>query len=286
MTHRRRRSALYMPGNNARAIEKARGLDTDAVILDLEDAVAPAAKDAARQQVCDAVRAGGFGSREVVIRVNALDTPWGLDDLAAAAAAGPDAVLLPKVQRPADILAATRQLDAAGASPALRLWAMMETPRAMLEALPIADAAQQPGARLAVLVMGLNDLAKELRTRVTPDRAALLPWVATCLAAARANGLAILDGVFNAVNAPEAFRAECQQGRDLGLDGKTLIHPSQVAPCNAVFAPTAEELDWARAVVAAFADPAQAAAGVLQLDGRMVERLHLEMAERILGLEG
>lgn len=276
-----------MPGSNARALEKARSLAADALILDLEDAVAPEEKPAARERACGAVRAGGYGERELIIRINALATPWGEADLVAAAAAGVHGILVPKVESRADVVAATRCLGALGADRAMRVWAMIETPRAVLDALAIADAAQEDGARLEVLVMGTNDLAKDTRTRLAPGRAAMLPWLMSCLAAARANGLDILDGVFNGLDDEDGFRAECAQGRELGMDGKTLIHPRQVEPCNQLFAPTAEEVEWARTVIATFDDPANAAVGAIRIEGQMVERMHLGVARRILiGMEG
>jgi len=282
MNVRPRRSVLYMPGSNARAIEKARTLAADALILDLEDAVAPDAKPIARRQVCDTVGAGGFGRREIFIRVNAPDTPWGGEDLAAAAAATPDAILLPKVSRPEDLAAIGARLDALGAAAKIRIWAMMETPLAMLNAREIAAAAHDPATRLAGFVMGTNDLAKETRARILPGRAPMLPWLMNCVAAARAYGLAILDGVYNELDDPEGFAAECRQARDLGFDGKTLIHPRQIAPCNAAFSPTPEELAWARKVIAAFDLAENADKGVVQIDGRMVERLHAEMARQVV----
>lgn len=278
---RRRRSALYMPASNARALRKARELEADAVILDLEDSVAPAAKEAARAMACEAVREGGFGRREVVLRVNAPGTPWAEADRAAAIAAAPDAILVPKVQGPDDVLPIARALDEAGAAHTT-IWAMIETPRAVLEALAIVDAVRRQTPRLAVLVMGLNDLYRETGMRLQRGRAGMLPWIATVLAAARANGLDLLDGVCNAIGDEAALREECEQARDLGLDGKTLIHPGQIGICNAAFSPAPEEIAWARGVEAAFADPANSAAGVIQLDGQMVERLHLDMAQRIL----
>ena len=284
MNPRARRSVLYMPGSNARAITKARGLAVDALILDLEDSVAPDAKALAREQVVAAVREGGFGGRQVVIRVNGAQTPWGEDDLAAAIAARPDAILLPKVDSAGMIMQAARALREAGAPDSVRLWAMMETPLAILHAESIAAAAADPASRLEALVMGLNDLAKETRARLTPGRGAMIAWMALCVAAARAHGCDILDGVFNDLNNPEGFRAECEQGRDMGFDGKTLIHPGQVAVCNAVFSPEAGEIDNARAILAAFAAPENAGKGVVQLNGRMVERLHAEMAERTLAI--
>ncbi|WP_293860380.1 CoA ester lyase [uncultured Alsobacter sp.] len=281
---RPRRSVLYMPGSNARALEKAKTLAADALILDLEDAVAPDAKTIARQQVTAAVAAGGFGRREVVVRINGFDTPWGEADLRAVAAVGPDAVLIPKVSSPAHVARAASQLAAAGAPATTRLWAMMETPLAMLTALPIAAAASDPANRLACFVMGTNDLAKETRARLVPGRAPFLPWLQTCLAAARAYGLDIIDGVFNGITDEGGFRAECEEGRDLGFDGKTLIHPSQIDVANAVFAPSLEEVDRARAIIAAFAQPENRDKGALQIDGRMVERLHAEIGKRTVAI--
>jgi citrate lyase subunit beta/citryl-CoA lyase len=281
---RPRRSALYMPGSNARALEKSRTLPADALILDLEDSVAPDAKESARDQVCAAVRAGGFGPREVVIRVNAAETPWHADDLAAAAAAGPDAILLPKVSDPKTLLEAGAQVSAAGAPERTRVWAMIETPLAILSANAIAVAARDRSTRLACFVLGTNDLAKETRARMLSGRQPMLPWLTTAVAAARAHGLDILDGVYNAIADEEGFRAECEQGRDLGFDGKTLIHPSQVAIANEVFAPATAEIALAEAIIAAFARPENAGRGVISLDGRMVERLHAEMAERTVAL--
>ena len=278
---RPRRSALYMPGSNARALEKARSLAADAVIFDLEDAVAPDAKVLAREQVCAAVRAGGYGPREVVIRVNGLATELGMADIEAAAAARPDAVLIPKVSNATQVAEADAVLNAHGVT-STRLWAMMETPLAMLQATEIAGAARTTG--LSVFVMGTNDLAKETRARLLPGRAAMLPWLMTCVAAARAYGIEILDGVWNNFADEAGFRAECEQGRDLGMDGKTLIHPNQLAICNEVFAPGEAEVAWARKVVEAFDVPENANKGALQLDGKMVERLHADMARHTLSV--
>ena len=282
MAIRPRRSVLYMPGSNARAIEKARTLPVDAVILDLEDSVAPDGKTAARKQVADAVAAGGFGAREVVVRINGLDTEWWLDDLNAAAKAKPDAVLVPKVSVPSHLEDVAERLVDISADQKIRIWAMMETPLAMLNAREIAAAALDPATRLAGFVMGTNDLAKETRARILPGRAPMLPWLMNCVAAARAYGLAILDGVYNELDDPEGFAAECRQARDLGFDGKTLIHPRQIAPCNAAFSPTPEELAWARKVIAAFDLAENADKGVVQIDGRMVERLHADMARQLV----
>ena len=284
MVARPRRSALYVPGSNAKALAKARGLAADAIVIDLEDSVAPEMKPAARALAAEAARVGGFGGREVVIRVNGRDTPWGRDDLAAAIAAAPDAILLPKVDGPGAIRVAARALREAGAPERTRLWAMMETPAAILSAGAIAATAADPASRLEALVMGLNDLARETRARLTPGRPAMTAWIALSVAAARAHGCDIIDGVYNDFHDLAGFKAECEQGRDMGLDGKTLIHPGQIAICNAVFAPTAAEIDAARAIIAAFALPENAGKGAIQLGGRMVELLHEQMARRTLAV--
>ncbi len=276
MIHRRRRTALYMPASNARAIAKARNLACDVVILDLEDAVAPDEKARAREQVVAEVRAGGFGDRELVVRINGLDTPWGADDAAAVCAIGADAVLVPKVSR-VDDLAAVRGLLGADGPP---VWAMIETCAGVL-ALPALAAAAGP-MRLAALVAGTNDLAKEMRCRPGADRMPLIPALAGIVMAARAAGIAALDGVCNALDAPERLAAECAQGAVLGFDGKTLIHPAQLTAAHAAFGPSPEDLAWAHAVIAAFAMPENADKGAIRLDGRMVERLHLAEAEAII----
>ena len=283
MTIRPRRSVLYMPGSNARAIEKARELPVDAVILDLEDAVAPDAKAAARELIIRALQSGGFGSREVLVRINGLDTAWWHDDLAVAAA-GPDALLVPKVSAPEQLREVAKHLVGVHAETGVRLWAMMETPLAMLNAHEIAAAARDPLTRLTGFVMGTNDLAKDTRARIVPGRAPMLPWLMTCVAAARAYGLDILDGVYNELGNTEGFAAECRQARDLGFDGKTLIHPQQIVPCNEAFSPTADEVAWARKIIAAFDLPENANKGVIQIDGRMVERLHADMARRTVAI--
>jgi citrate lyase subunit beta/citryl-CoA lyase len=283
MTIRPRRSMLYMPGSNARAIEKARELPADGVILDLEDAVAPDAKAQAREMVVQALQKGGFGGREVLVRINGLDTAWWRDDLAVAAA-GPDALLLPKVSTPEQLRELARHFVGVGAEARIRVWAMMETPLAMLNAREIAAAALDPATRLAGFVMGTNDLAKETRARIVPGRAPMLPWLMACVAAARAYGLAILDGVYNELGDLEGFSAECRQARDLGFDGKTLIHPQQIAPCNAAFSPAPEEVAWARKIIAAFDLPENAGKGVIQIEGRMVERLHAELARQVVAI--
>lgn len=281
---RPRRSVLYMPGANARALEKARTLPVDALILDLEDSVAPDQKALAREQVAQAVRDGGFGPREVVVRVNAPDTPWCAEDLAAAIAAGPDAILLPKVSDPATLAETGLRLAALGAPDSLAVWAMIETPLAILRIEAIAACARDPATRLGVFVLGLNDLAKETRARFVPERAPMLPWMMQALAGARAHGLAILDGVYNDLADMEGFAAECAQARDLGFDGKTLIHPNQIAAANRAFAPDAAEVEAARAIVGAFDLPENRGKGAIALNGRMVERLHAEMAAHTLAL--
>ncbi|CAN7522326.1 CoA ester lyase [Bosea sp. LjRoot9] len=283
-TIRPRRSVLYMPGSNARALEKAREIAADALILDLEDAVAPDAKETARAQVCAAVKAGGYGRRELVIRTNGLDTPWFAADLAAAAEARPDAILIPKVSSPETLQQIGTLLDGLWAAPEIRIWAMIETPLAILDAERIARAVQDRRTRLACFVMGTNDLAKETRARFVPGRAPMLPWLTTAILAARAYGIDIIDGVYNDLKDEAGFTAECEQGRDLGFDGKTLIHPGQVATANAVFAPDDAELTRARTIIAAFDQPENADKGAIQLDGRMVERLHAEMAKRVVAL--
>jgi len=279
---RPRRSVLYMPGSNARALEKAKTLPADALILDLEDAVAPDAKASARDQVCGAVKAGGYGPREVIIRANGLDTPWGRDDILAAAAARPDGILIPKVSNPETLQEVGKLLS--GAPDNIRVWAMVETPAAMLDIARISAAARDRSTRLACFVMGTNDLANETRARFVPGRAPMLPWLSLALTAARAEGLDILDGVYNNISDMDGFRAECEQGRDFGFDGKTLIHPTQVEPANEIFAPPAAEVAWARKIIAAFQLPENAGKGVLSVDGKMVEILHAEMGKRVVAV--
>ena len=284
MTIRPRRSVLYMPGSNARAMDKARTLPVDAVILDLEDSVAPDAKAVARQQVLDAVSAGCFGGREIIIRINGLDTSWWIEDVDVVAKARPDAVLVPKVSGAQLLEDLADRLVDISADHRIRVWAMMETPLAILHAAEIAAAAADVETRLAAFVMGTNDLARETRARMSAGRAAMLPWLMTCVAAARAHGLDIIDGVFNDLGDPEGFARECAQGRDMGFDGKTLIHPSQVAACNAAFSPSQDEVAQARNIIAAFERPENRDKGVVALDGRMVERLHADMARRTLAI--
>lgn len=284
MTIRPRRSVLYMPGSNARAIEKARTLPADGVILDLEDAVAPDAKSEARRQVSEAVKAGGFGPREIFIRVNAIDTLWHNEDLAAAVQAAPDAILVPKISRPAEIEMLGRRLLDLGANPRTRLWAMIETPLAILDIHAIAATAKMSQTRLSGFVLGTNDLAKETGTRFVPARWTMLPWLSISVLAARAYNLSILDGVYNDLSDMEGFTRECAQGRDFGMDGKTLIHPNQIAPCNAAFSPTAEEIAQAQKIIAAFDLPENRDKGVVQIDGRMVERLHADIARKVVAI--
>jgi citrate lyase subunit beta/citryl-CoA lyase len=283
MATRPRRSLLYMPGSNARAMEKARELPADVVILDLEDAVAPDAKAKARELIMAALKQGGFGRREVIVRINGLDTQWWQDDLAVAAA-NPDAILVPKVSDPEPLREVAKQLVGVRAEARVGIWAMMETPLAMLNARDIAAVARDAGSRLAGFVMGTNDLAKDTRARLLPGRAPMLPWLMTCIAAARAYGIDIVDGVYNELGNAEGFAAECRQARDLGFDGKTLIHPQQITPCNEAFSPGADEVVWARKIIGAFDLPENASKGVIQVDGRMVERLHADMARRTVAI--
>jgi citrate lyase subunit beta / citryl-CoA lyase len=279
-TPRPRRSVLYMPGANTRALEKARGLPADALILDLEDAVAPDAKPAARANIAAALAAGGYGARELILRVNALATPWGHDDLVAAAGMRLDAVLLPKVESADAVRQAEAVLRAAGAPTVLALWCMMETPLAMLKAAEIAAASP----RVACLVMGTSDLAKDLHARHTRDRLPMLTSLGLCLLAARAYGLAILDGVHLDLADDEGFAAQCRQGRELGFDGKTLIHPKTIAAANAAFAPAAEEVEWSRRIIAAHAEAEAAGKGIVLVDGKLIENLHVEDARRTVTL--
>jgi len=285
MTIRPRRSVLYMPGSNARALEKAKSLPADGVIFDLEDSVAPDAKEAARKQVADAVKAGGFGAREVIIRTNAVDTPWHAEDLAAAAQAGPDAILIPKVQSPETLEMIGRRLLDMHTPIKTRVWAMIETPLAIFNILAIAAEAKDSEARLSCFVLGTNDLAKDTRARLVPGRAPMLPWLTTVIAAARIYGVEVLDGVYNDLANTDGFAMECQQGVELGMDGKTLIHPNQIEPCNKAFSPSPAEVEWARKMIAAFDLPENKSKGVVSIDGRMVERLHAEMARRTVAID-
>ncbi|CAM2771226.1 CoA ester lyase [Saccharomonospora xinjiangensis] len=277
---RPRRSVLYIPGANERAMEKAATLAADALVLDLEDAVAPEVKERARRRVCDAVAAAAYTGREVAVRVNGIGTEWHDADLRAVAAVGPDAVVVPKVGSADDVRAVETALAEAGAPGHTAIWAMIETPAAVLRAEDIAGASDA----LTVLVMGTNDLAKELHAEPVPGRAPLLTSLSLCLLAARATGKSILDGVFNDVRDAEGFEAECVQARQFGFDGKTLIHPGQLEACNRVFTPSEAEVEHARRVVTAFEEATAGGLGVVTVDGRMVENLHVEQARRVLAV--
>jgi len=277
--YRPRRSVLYMPSSNERALEKARTLPVDGLILDLEDAVGPDDKPGAREQACAAAASGEYGPREVTIRVNGIGTRWHDADLAAACAAGPDGIVVPKVGSAQEVVDLVAAMERHGAPDRTRLWAMVETPGAVLDARAIASASD----RLAVLVLGTNDLVKELRARFVPGRAPLLAALSAVVLAARAAGVAVLDGVYNDVRDLEGFEVECRQGRDLGFDGKTLIHPGQVEACNAAFAPSEAEVEEARGVLAAW--EAGAGSGVVTYNGRMVENLHVDVARRVLATD-
>ena len=277
---RPRRSVLYTPGSNARALEKACALPADALILDLEDAVAPDVKEMARRQVCEAVAAKGFGKREVIVRINALSTAWGAGDLFAAAQAGPDGMLLPKVSTPADLHDVEKALAGLHADPAIRLWAMIETPLAILNIATLASA----GGRLSCFVMGTNDLIKELHGVHMRGRGNLAAALSLSVMAARAHGLAAIDGVFNDIQDAQGFESQCREAKAFGFDGKTLIHPSQIEPCNAIFAPSAGEVAEARKILAAFEAPENSGKGAIKLDGRMVELLHADIARRTVSM--
>ena len=277
---RPRRSMLYMPGSNARALDKARTLPADSLILDLEDAVAPDAKELARKQVCEAVAAGGFGMREIIIRVNALSTKWGYEDIAMASKSGADALLLPKVESADAIRHMEAIMRANGAPDSMTIWAMMETPRSILESQRIAESTP----RMEGLVMGTSDLAKELDCAHTHERLPFMVSLGLCLLAARAAGLAILDGVYLDLNDETGFEFACRQGHELGFDGKTLIHPKQIAPCNRVFTPRPEDVAWSRKIIQAHADAAARGEGVVVVDGKLIENLHVESARRVVGM--
>ncbi len=285
MALRPRRSALYMPGSNARALEKAKNVAADVVIMDLEDAVAPEAKAEARGQVMAAIGAGGFGRREVVVRINGQGTPWGRDDLAAAARSGADAVLLPKVERAHDLTTLAKALAEAGAPDTLQVWAMIETPLGILNVAAIAEASTHvPRSRLSCLILGTNDLVKETRAELDANRTAALYWLSATVTAGKAYGLDVLDGVYNNFKDGEGLARECRQGRQLGMDGKTVIHPDQIATANDVFAPSATEISAAEKIIAAFERPENKGQGVITLDGRMVELLHADMARRTIAI--
>lgn len=279
-TVRPRRSVLYMPGSNARALEKGRSLPADGLILDLEDAVAPDAKAAARGTIAGALAGGGYGGRELIVRVNGLNTPWGYDDLCMAAASSADAVLLPKVESADAVRQAEAVLHAAGAPAGQTIWCMMETPLGILNAKEIAGASPAVGG----LVLGTSDLAKDLHAAHTAQRLPMITSLGLCLLAARAYGLAVLDGVHLDLNDDDGFAASCRQGRELGFDGKTLIHPKTIAACNAAFAPDADEIAQAHRIIAAHAEAAAAGKGVVLVDGKLVENLHVENARRLVTL--
>lgn len=281
---RPRRSVLFLPGGNPKALSKARTIAADVLVFDLEDAVAPENKEIARRMTADAVAArADYGDRELVIRVNGLETKWAAGDIAAAVAASPDAILVPKISRPEDIRRIRAALRAAGADSSISLWAMMETPLAILNAAAIgAVAVADQGAPITALVIGTNDLAAETEVRPGRDRAPMIPWLSTCVLAARAYDIAIIDGIYNDFNDAEGFAQECAQARMLGMDGKCVIHPNQVGPCNATFTPSTEEVAWAQAILAAFDSPGSNGKDAVSVNGRMVERLHARIARRML----
>ena len=280
LTIRPRRSVLYMPGSNARALEKGRSLAADGLILDMEDAVAPDAKQTARDQITAAIKEGGYGARELIVRTNGLDGPWGEDDLKAAAKMGAHAVLLPKVESKAMVDQAIAILDAAGAPKDLPIWAMMETPLGMLHAEEIAFSSP----RLQCLVMGTSDLAKDLRAQHTPDRIPFMTSLGLCLLAARAAKIAILDGVHLDLADDDGFMASCRQGRDLGMDGKTLIHPKTIAMANEAFSPSEDEIAWSKRIIEAHAEAEKAGKGVVLVDGKLIENLHVEGAKQMVAM--
>jgi citrate lyase subunit beta / citryl-CoA lyase len=281
---RPRRSLLFMPGSNARALEKARNLHVDGIILDIEDSVAPDAKALARDQIAAAITAGGFGKREILIRTNALDSAWWMDDVMMAARARPDGILVPKVSSVEDLSTIARCLLDANADPSIRVWTMIETARAVLHAEELAAASRDIDTRLVGFVFGPNDISRETRIRMQPGRAEMLPLITHCILATRAYGLEILDGPYSDFSNFNGFGQECAQARDLGFDGKTLIHPGQIEACNAIFTPPAEEVAQARKIIAAFALPENASRGAISLDGQMVERLHADMAKRTIAI--
>jgi len=275
-----RRSVLYMPGSNARALEKGRSLPADGLILDLEDAVAPDAKEIARRQIVEALQQGGYGKREIAVRVNALDSPWGKDDVKAIATSGADAILLPKVETAAMIHALEKLMDAAGAPKSMGIQCMMETPLGMLNAKEVAGASK----RITCLVMGTSDLVKDLQAAHTPQRLPVLTSLSLCVLAARAYGIGITDGVHLDLSDDEGFAAHCRQGKELGFDGKTLIHPKSIAKANEVFAPSEAEIEWSHKIIAANAQATAEGQGVVVVDGKLIENLHVESAKRLVAL--
>ncbi|MFO1154844.1 MAG: CoA ester lyase [Rhodospirillales bacterium] len=277
---RPRRSVLYMPGSNVRALEKAKTVAADGLILDLEDATAPDAKEIARRHVCEAVKAGGYGMRELIIRVNSLSTKWGYEDIAAASQSGCHAILLPKVESADAVRHMEAIMVANGAPVGMAIWAMMETPRSVLESTRIAEASP----RMACLVMGTSDLAKELDCAHTRERLPFITSLGLCLLAARATGLSILDGVYLDLNDEAGFDYACRQGAEMGFDGKTLIHPKQVAGCNEVFTPRPEDVAWSRKIIDAHAAASARGEGVCVVDGKLIENLHVESAKRVVAM--
>jgi citrate lyase subunit beta/citryl-CoA lyase len=281
---RPRRSLLFMPGSNARALEKARNLPADGIILDLEDSVAPDAKALARDQIAQAIAEKAFGKRELLIRVNALDSPWWMDDVAMAGKAAPDGILVPKISSVQDLNAIADRLSGINADTSIKVWVMIETARGVLHAEEIAAASRDSETRLAGFVFGPNDISRETRIKMQPGRAAMIPMITHCILAARAHGIEILDGPYSDFSNTDGFALECAQARDLGFDGKTLIHPGQIVTCNAIFTPPADEVAHARKIIAAFERPENASRGAIQLDGQMVERLHADMARRTIAI--
>ena len=277
---RPRRSVLYMPGSNARALEKGRTLAADGLILDLEDAVAPDAKETARDQIRGAIKEGGYGKRELIVRVNSMDTSWGHDDLAEAATMGADAVLLPKVESADTVYQAEAILETSGAPSDLAIWCMMETPLGMLHAEEVSEASPRVGA----LVMGTSDLAKDLHCAHTRDRLPFITSLGLCMLAARAAGIAILDGVHLDLEDDEGFEHACRQGAELGFDGKTLIHPKTIDAANKAFSPSSEEIEWSKKIIAAHAEAAGEGKGIVVVDGKLVENLHVLNAERLVAM--
>jgi citrate lyase subunit beta/citryl-CoA lyase len=277
---RPRRSVLYMPGSNTRALEKGRSLPADSLILDLEDAVAPDAKATARTQIAAALTEGGYGRREIVVRVNGLDSPWGRDDVTAMATSGADAVLLPKVESAAMVHELESLMDKAGAPASMGIQCMMETPLGMLNAQEVAGASR----RITCLVMGTSDLVKDLQAAHTPQRLPVLTSLGLCILAARACGVAIVDGVHLDLSDEAGFAAQCLQGKELGFDGKTLIHPKTIAKANEVFAPSGEEIAWSHKIIAAHAEAMAGGKGVVVVDGKLIENLHVENARRLVAL--
>jgi citrate lyase subunit beta/citryl-CoA lyase len=281
---RPRRSLLFMPGSNARALEKARNLPADGIILDLEDSVAPDAKALARDQIAQAIAEKAFGKRELLIRVNALDSPWWMDDVAMAGKAAPDGILVPKISSVQDLNAIADRLSDINADTSIKVWVMIETARGVLHAEEIAAVSRDSETRLAGFVFGPNDISRETRIKMQPGRAAMIPIITHCILAARAHGIEILDGPYSDFSNTDGFALECAQARDLGFDGKTLIHPGQIVTCNAIFTPPADEVAHARKIIAAFERPENASRGAIQLDGQMVERLHADMARRTIAI--